>query len=449
MLDKTAYFRPVNTALAWIGRQLAQMKVGMWIVLVMHGYLFTTAIVHRSYLTDDSIQYLTIAENMADAGVYSQGYAAPLVADHQRTPGYPVFLYLMGRNQFWILLVQHALVLLSGWLLYRILLLHYGPKWAFYGSMLYLLQPYPAIFASYILSETLFIFLLLGWFYFYLRFWRGDGWIALCIAMLSLCLAVLVRPVAYPLLIVACVIALLQAVKLRRQMIPQLALIVAVPLLLLGPWLLRNHRDTGQFSMSTMGAMSMLHGRLGGLEASRQGLGTDEQHLYMLGDSIAALEVGLGNLRTYPANKQTHETEQIASGLSKVTLSFFWSHPWDAFLFQVRCFLQMFKGVGYGWARDLTHSSVAAFCFAGLQLGLNILSYLGLVIAVWRRKQWRIQERLAFWTTCILLVVSATAWADGRYRVVVDPMLVLLMVFVVWNYERMQATVTPKDPSNS
>jgi hypothetical protein len=251
--------------------------------------------------------------------------------------------------------------------------------------------------------------------------------------------------VAYPLLAVASVIGLLQAVKLRRHLIPQLALLVCVPILLLGPWLLRNQRDTGQLSMTTMGAMGMLHGRLGGLEASRQGLGTDEQYLYMMGDSIAALEFGLGNLRAYPANKQTHETEQIVSGTSRMTFAFFWNHPWDAFVFQLRCFWQMFKGVGFGWALDLTHSTVAAFCFAGLQLGLNILNYLGLLIAFWRRKQWRIQERLAFWTMSILLVVSATAWADGRYRVVIDPMLVLLMVFVVWNYERMQASATTED----
>ncbi len=418
-----------------IGQFLRQTKFALAIVLAMHGYLLVAAWQQQSYLTDDSVQYLTIAENLTQGGVFSQSYAAPLSPDVQRTPGYPVFIYLMGRNCLLILVMQHIICLFSGVLIYGILLMSAGKRWAMYGAFLYLLQPYSAILASYILSETLFIFLLLAWLWMLLKFWRGDGlhWMAASLACLSL--AALVRPVALPLLILVMVVMLVKALRDRRRWWMALAAILFVPAMILGPWLVRNHQRTNQWSLSTMGPMGMLHGRLGGLEAWRKGYGTDEHYLYMLGDSIAALEIGLPALRNYPLDKQTHETEQLAAGMSGLTFNYFWHHPLDAILFQLNSIYAMLKGVGYGWATDLTHTRLAAILLAGMQLVLNILNYLGVLAALRRYRQWRAQEWMAFGAMVLILLVSSAAWADGRYRAVVDPLMVLLTVFVIQNYE--------------
>lgn len=420
--------------------QLGRMKYLLLLIVLLHVTLLGTALWQRSYLTDDSIQYLRIAENLAQEGIYSQSYAAPFAPDYQRTPGYPIFLYLLQRQPWLILVIQHLLSLASCWLLYRILLLHFPARWATTGSLIYGIQPYAALFASYILSETLFIFCLLAWLYALLRFLGKDANVWLAISTSCLCIAILVRPVAAPLLLLMFVLVVAHRLRTRKGIVLGMAIACVLPMVLLGPTLLRNYKGTGQWSLSTMGAMGMVHGRLGGVQAWELGFGADEHALFMLGDSIAALDKGLLELREFPADKQTHETEQLAAGMTGLTLRYFMNHPIDAVLFELQTGWNMAKGVGYGWAKDLTHSAHLARLLAGLQLLLNVFSYVGCFLACVRRRHWRAIERISFWTATILLLVSSAAWADGRYRAVIDPLLVILVIFVGWNYERSQIT---------
>ncbi|MFM2376649.1 MAG: hypothetical protein RLZZ165_1746 [Bacteroidota bacterium] len=406
------------------------------LVAAIHGYFLYSALIHRTYLTDDSIQYLTIAENLASSGEFSQGYSPPLTQDLQRTPGYPIFLLLLGRIPFLVLLVQHILVLVTAWLIYRAALESYGPRVASAGAGLYLLQPYPAIFASMVLSETLFVVLLMAAFWGFLRFWKGGGGLVLAGAMALLSLGVLVRPVAMPLLLAAVVFLSVRAVR-RRSFRPSSWLaIVLVPLLVVGPWMVRNHQVSGRWMLSSMGSMGMLHGRMGGLEAWREGKPMDERHWYMAGDSIAALETGLPGLRSYPVTRQTHETELLHSDASWLTVSFFLSHPWDALRFEIRCIWEMLKGVGYGWARELTLFPAAAIGSAILQLICNLLMYIGALLGMRRWREWGVAETSAFFAILLLLLVSAAVWADGRYRMVVDPFLLVLTMSVLRRQER-------------
>jgi 4-amino-4-deoxy-L-arabinose transferase-like glycosyltransferase len=415
-------------------------------VLLMHGYFLIAALRLGTSLTDDSIQYLTIAENWAAHGSFSQSYTTPWTPDLQRTPGYPAFLLALGMNVPLILVVQHLLVLLSGWLLYQLVAEAYSKRMGKVAAWLYLLQPYPVIFASFVLSETLFICIGLVAAWALLRFWRREGWPWLALGMGMLCLATLVRPVAAPLVGLVGLAALGSVLLHQRQKLAHVAALVAVPLVVLGPWLWRNHTVSGKWELSNMGAMGMLHGRIGGLEASRQGKGNAEHELYMAGDSIVGSEWGLAAIRDYPAGKETHETERLHAGMVQQTLAFYWAHPGQAMVFQAKCLGQMFTGVGYGWAKEITHSRFVALVAAGIQVLCNCLMYLGLLLAVYRRRNWRVSERLAFWSITVILVVSSAAWSDGRYRAVVDPLMCMLLAFVLWNYEQgeQRISVIPK-----
>ena len=172
----------------------------------------------------------------------------------------------------------------------------------------------------------------------------------------------------------------------------------------------------------------MLHGRLGGLAAWQDGKGADEHGLSMYGDSIAAGKVGLRGLRTYYSNSQTHETELYAEGVGGMTVGYFLAHPVDAVGFELWSLWQMLKGVGYGWALALTQSAAVAIGLAGLQLLLNLGMYIGFVMALVRYGR-----RIPGWlwvcvvSVVVVLLVSAAAWADGRYRVVIDPLLVCIV----------------------
>lgn len=411
-------------------------------VAAMHIYFFSAALVQRSYLTDDSIQYLTIAENLTVSGKFSQSFSEPLVEDLQRTPGYPVFLVLLGRSPFWILLVQHLMVLAAAWLIYRIGLDLYGPKIAASGAKLYLMQPYPVIFASYILSEVPFVFCLLVAVWAYLRFWKGAGLGMLTVALTMLSIASFLRPVALPLLVIATPLAMVKSFRLQQQRVPQLLAALILPILLVGPWMWRNQQLSGRFAFSTMGEMGMLYGRLGGLEAWRTGKELHEHSFYMAGDSVAAQNMPLTDLRSYPQGKQTHETEMLSPGMTGLTVDFFLKHPWDAFRFEVWTIWQMFKGLGYGWAMELTHSAGMAMLAAGLQLICNALILTGMVLAVIRRREWAGAEGLVFGALIVMLLVSSAVWADGRYRMVMDPLILVLALFTLRRQERIHASET-------
>ncbi len=410
-------------------------------IVAMHLYFLSSALIHQTYLTDDSIQYLTIAENLATRGTYSQSFSAPYSPDLQRTPGYPVFLLLLGRLPALILIVQHLLVLGSAWFLYKIAVQLYGPKVASAGTKLYLLQPYPVILASYLLSEVLFIFLLMVAVWGYLRYWQGEGWVALTIGLAALAIATLVRPVALPLLVLAALFSLLHTFRLQDRRWVQFAVAVMVPVLLLGPWYLRNHAVSGHWTISTMGEMGMLHGRLGGLQTMRTDQPMNEHQYFMAGDSIAGMEIGLRQLRHYPADKQTHETEQLVAGQGKRTLLFFWNHPLDALRFEGMGFWEMFKGLGYGWARALSLSKPAAIMAAGMQLVCNMLVFLGAAMAIVRRREWQGPQVIMLVAIVVVLLVSATAWADGRYRMVIDPLIVLMAMFTLRRQEKIHESI--------
>ena len=161
----------------------------------------------------------------------------------------------------------------------------------------------------------------------------------------------------------------------------------------------------------------------------------DEHQLYMAGDSVAALQMGLKALRSYPAGKETHETEMLAPGMGRLTYSFYWEHPWDALRFQVRNLWEMAKGLGYGWGLELTQTKPAAMVMAGLQCVFNLLMYLGLLLALWRIRAWRAGEWIAFGAVVAVLAVSAAGWADGRYRMVIDPLILLFLLFILWRQD--------------
>ena len=196
--------------------------------------------------------------------------------------------------------------------------------------------------------------------------------------------------------------------------------------ILLGPWMARNQQLSGRLVFSSMGDMGMLHGRLGGLESYRQGLGTDEGILFRLGDSLAVQQDGLQGYREYYSQKQTHETELYRKGGTGITIRYFLSHPWEAIQFQGRSLIAMLKGVGFGWSRQVTGSQPAAYMLAGLQLLANLLMYAGLLWGLWKWRKWPSGLWMIALGVALLLLVSNAAWADGRYRMVIDPLFLII-----------------------
>lgn len=420
---------PVSVRPRPANRGLFQRKNLPWIIaiLVVHLAVLTVSLVRHSYLIDDSIQYLTLSENFLEHGAFSQSYQPPLVPDVQRTPGYPVLLGLTWNTPFLVLILQHLLLLLSGFVLYKLVREYVGRRVSRIVAFLYLLQPYPILFASMILSETLFVTLLLTGLLYVVRHWRTGGRTQLGVGLGMLCLAAYVRPVGLPIVALLIIVLGIRLLMNRKGALVRAVMLVGIPVLLLAPWMVRNYLVADAFTFNTMGDMGMIHGRLGGLEAHRRGVDFHEHRLYMAGDSIVSMEIGLGNLRHYYTTKANHETELYHPKVSAITFSYYAKHPVEAIVFQGRAVGQMLTGVGYGWAGKVLGNEHWAMGAAGVQLIFNLLMYLGVLVAVVRIRK----GNALVWVSLIViggvLIVSAAAWADGRYRMVVDPLMMGLV----------------------
>lgn len=413
-------------------------KPDLWLailVLGLHTYVLVSGLKHGSFLIDDSIQYLSLAENLFEGNGFSQAYAAPYIPDLQRTPVYPLVMGLLGRSPFLILLLQHLLVLLSGWLLFRALKLRFGAQPARLGAWGWLLQPYPILFGSLFLSEALFIFFLV-WAGERLLFFLASGKaLPLGVGLLALSLGALTRPVAFPLVLLTVVLCfggeirkLLFKREASQRGLIRLGILLLLPAMTLGPWMLRNQAVSGRLTFNTMPDMGFLHGRWGGLEAHRKGRSFEEHELYMAGDSMAALELGLPALKSYYSESSNHESELYHPSVRGLTISAFFQDFPGAVSFQLKCMWQMLRGVGYGWGKKVLQSDFQASVLAGWQLGCNLFMYLGCLLAVFWLRRWdRGLWGAVLWAGLVVLA-SAAAFSDGRYRMVIDPLLVFIAV---------------------
>lgn len=391
-----------------------------WVaLLILPGHLLFLflALWNQSFLIDDSIQYLSLSENLLQNGVFSQSYFADLSPDLQRSPGYPLLLAICGNVPAIVLVLQHLLVLATGYLLFRLLLLFQKPVVARFGAFFWLLQPYPIVLSSYILSESAFIFFSALGLYFYLR-WRQKKqapWYA-WIGFLGLVIAIYMRPVGLATLLLVVLDGIIILVR-QRNWLPIIGLVL-LPILTIGPWMARNYQQTGESSFSSMGRMAMLHGRLGGILSMDKP--EDEHQYFMAGDSLASQHIGFQNLRTYLGKEESHETELLPPEVTKLTIGHFIAHPRQALQFSGRSLFQMLKGVGYGWTERLGLSSELAWVTAIVQLGFNLLMYLGILICLLQIRRWQGIDYLMMLIILGQYALSLAIWADGRYRMPID-----------------------------
>lgn len=154
----------------------------------------------------DAAQYLKYAANLRFYGVFSQDYPPkniPPQPDQYRTPGYPIFLSIVmklgGEKHYYsnIILVQAtlgALLVPFTYLIARNLL---SIGLSILSSVLVLLSPHLVSLGSYILTETLFSFMLLISVFLYFKAESSGKRFIFAMAGASFGLAYLVTPTVF------------------------------------------------------------------------------------------------------------------------------------------------------------------------------------------------------------------------------------------------------------
>ena len=221
------------------------------IALAIRGVLCLSASVDSArFFRSDSFEYERLALNWLHYGVFSLSESPPLEPEILWTPGYPLFMAgiyaVVGHRPEWILLIQVLLSTLTVALVYVIAKRLRGQTAAVSAGLILAVDPASAIYANYLLTETLFTIIFTASISLIVLFLLAPTrWRYLALASLLLGVSSLIRPVAlyFPMLVFIGLPLWLRQ-DWRRGFIAAAVLLIIYSACV-GIWVARNHRATG------------------------------------------------------------------------------------------------------------------------------------------------------------------------------------------------------------
>ncbi|MDQ1330181.1 MAG: hypothetical protein QG578_444, partial [Thermodesulfobacteriota bacterium] len=187
-----------------------------------------------------------------------------LEPDAVRSPGYPVFLIPFVKHPptdamlFRINMVQSLLDSICVTLAYGIFRYFIPAPLAFAGSMLIAFSPHLISMNTYLLTETLFTFLMILFLWLTVKAFANNNKAISFITGLVLAFAVLTRPALQYF-----IIPLAALLFYRNSLRPALRLVIPLVLgflIIISPWVLRNLSITGNVSDPTLALSTIHHG---------------------------------------------------------------------------------------------------------------------------------------------------------------------------------------------
>lgn len=208
----------------------------------------------------DTSGYVRASEQLAATGRFATADGPEIV----RTPGYPLLLSIgisLGHIEAVTISLQVLLGCLTVWLVYRsALLLDGGQPAALAAAWLMACEPLSVLYASKLLSETLFTAIIALAFWLSARFVRELRWRDALAAAVAVAAAAYVRPVAYYLPLWSAIVwAVLLGPRAasRGRLALQIAAFLMVAMGLMGLWQWRNQRISGYAGFSAIAEINL------------------------------------------------------------------------------------------------------------------------------------------------------------------------------------------------
>lgn len=230
------------------------------IALVVRILIFTVMLRDpSSFLTPDSIvSYIPIARNIVHHGVFSSFLYSPYYPDTIRTPVYPSFLaillFIFGSITVPAVLAQIVFSLISIYLVYRLGSMMYSERVGLVAGYLYSFDPASLALTFLVLTETLFVTLLLLSLFFFLKSLESSNFVKILITGFLFGITILTRPIAvfFPIILAFFLLR-------TKKPILKIALFLSACALTVSPWILRNNKVTGRPVLSTIVHINMLN----------------------------------------------------------------------------------------------------------------------------------------------------------------------------------------------
>ena len=201
----------------------------------------------------DSYSYEVIGINIANGYGYVDDSHMPTM---EREPVYPFFLAcvysVFGQHHFPVQIIQIILFLLTILLIYKTAGVIFDEKTALYSMAITGFFPTLLNYPAYILSETVFIFLLsLSMFGCVKIYFSGKtGYYVLtgvALALTALCKSVML-PFIF-IFIITLILLVRSKIKNYRKLSINIGVMIFVYTCFIGPWMYRNHLNFGTFSL--------------------------------------------------------------------------------------------------------------------------------------------------------------------------------------------------------
>lgn len=233
----------------------------------------------------DSYGYWNLGYNLTHSGVFSQSENIPLEPDYYRTPIYPIFIAfaeLIGPEGFSIILLQIILAVLTCYFVYRIAHLLTANSFISNTAAFIVAIDLPSVaLTNLVLSETLFTFLLVLSFYFFIRYFQTEKTSTLVFTAFFSGLLILCRPIAFFIPFLFSTFLIYKSYRNTRNLFKLLILYSGIVFLTLSPWLIRNKITFDHFFLSVIREHNLLNYQAGAVyaEVSNQPLPRTQSYL--------------------------------------------------------------------------------------------------------------------------------------------------------------------------
>lgn len=232
-------------------------------IVFLHLCFFVWQIMHGNYYTEDSFEFLKAAANLkSNFLLYSGDLTKPVIVElfTRRTPLYPFFLaacQFVSPSLNLVIFLQNILSVVGIYLVRQIIMKYgYLAKYDLLFIVLILFTPSQYIYASMIMSDTLFQFFIILMVWFFIKYMNEKRLLYLLIYSVLLGLSAFTKPVIIY-FIFANVIFFIWISFKRASLKP--LLLSLIPLILLFAYQYRNYRQTGVFEASSLVTTNLVH----------------------------------------------------------------------------------------------------------------------------------------------------------------------------------------------
>ncbi len=221
----------------------------------------------------DSYGYWNLGYNIAQNGVFSQSEDIPLELDYYRTPVYPLFIAFaefIGPEGFTIIFLQIILSVLTCYVTYLLCKKIIANDFIANTAALIVAVDLPSItLSNLVLTETLFSFLFISCFYYFVLFLKQHQIKYLLYAAVLSGLCMLCRPIGFFIPFLLGIFLIFDFRKNVKDLTCKLIIFSAVIGLTVSPWLIRNKIAFNHYFLSVIREHNLLNYQAGTVYADR------------------------------------------------------------------------------------------------------------------------------------------------------------------------------------